>query len=875
MRNSFIAILVAAACGGCSGANSSGGGSEAQPRTRDEALAKISDENRHNFELWKQQVIKACDATQAFGLGSSPSIESQGVDGVALLQHNGNSLVFNQGGSFAIISGTRSLSGIANSKVQQSITINGQSQSIAVEAKREGSHCTVFLFGQNVYETEIAERAYIGAQWSGQTVPPTTLQAPQINLLGSSQLAEVSQPGLTNLILQTLAMPSEDVQALLTRKLGLQNDQVKYFELAPQALHLAVKLSDDSNAIWSLPSRLIANARVLKAIGSTQDIALEMRLAPPHLEFAGASNTADVGSLKYALNLTLSQKDGLYSYTMRSLAAQGLVPFNDNEATSCARDRALAYLGRARSQYQISPSVDDMFAPCQVLAEDFMATANKTGLLKSLIPLVFAGVTPSPRAQYNQWDQILRDLAQATLKSGRDPRAELDPNGQTQIVGVLADYISQLQNELDHTTYISHLSSVGDLAYTWSFMGQQVSVGRMQTILQSLDSASELFIYSTQEVLRSLAQNPASSDEALSFAATNINDAYKNEARKALAVAQALSYDDFENRTLSHVIQNRTSLDDLKQWSTQLSAVQTALRPYKNLRAVQNILVGASVRWLQTGQTKTQDLSAIYGALDNVSVPFTDSAKTLLQALTTSLANGQASLDFAQSVTSEYKQLAIEIRDDAKALDHDQWGQTFFNMILQNRPTTEKVRAWHEFWSAAQAFTARETARTQGEFGSTTDWNRKSVIEKGLSEIWSKTEFVDFETIAALARFKNTCDRFNGASSLADCAGMRLFSKSIGQLLDPAFNRRYVTLAQDFVTAMNLLSSFEWTTLRWDLINAYFGSFNPMWSKCDAATFANKATALRGQFNTLAHESNQFKKWDIEHQIKDSLNDCR
>ena len=74
---------------------------------------------------------------------------------------------------------------------------------------------------------------------------------------------------------------------------------------------------------------------------------------------------------------------------------------------------------------------------------------------------------------------------------------------------------------------------------------------------------------------------------------------------------------------------------------------------------------------------------------------------------------------------------------------------------------------------------------------------------------------------------------------------------------------------------MNRLSGFDWISLRRTLLDEFFGSFEPIWSKCDAGSFAQKSGVLRGQINAIIIEPDQFKKWDLERQIKETIKDCQ
>ncbi|MBL7671835.1 MAG: hypothetical protein JNM39_15210 [Bdellovibrionaceae bacterium] len=98
-------------------------------------------------------------------MGNARNPEREGIDGSVLLQRNANSAIFSDNGNLAVVSSYNSFSGTLTTKVEDTQQINGLSYTVAAETKREGSNCTVFLFGQKVHETYIAKSFDVGTQW--------------------------------------------------------------------------------------------------------------------------------------------------------------------------------------------------------------------------------------------------------------------------------------------------------------------------------------------------------------------------------------------------------------------------------------------------------------------------------------------------------------------------------------------------------------------------------------------------------------------------------------------------------------------------------------------------------------------------------------
>jgi hypothetical protein len=876
----YLGSLAFAALLGCSGSGGDGTSDSVVPQNKDEALAKLSATHKQNFENWKQQVVKACDASEAFGLDRQRKLESTGLDAAELIRSNNGSLVFSDNAGFAVLSSYNSFSGSGSTKTEESRRVNGQGYTISAETKREGSRCSVYLFGQKVHETFIAESFVIGAHWASGKEAKSTSNVPQIRELGAPGMSEVVQHGVYSLLALSLK-PSQNAQNLVAQKLGIQQDQVsKLLKLSHHASgDSALRIENEASAIWSNQEggNLIAPRGVLtKAFDGTEKILpFELRLAIPQFAFGDTKNAADGGNLKVAVDVLVSQTDSNFHYSTQGMELQGLVAFDEKESVECSRNRATAYRGNSVAAGRIEPSVQVMFSPCRTLYRGIEAASYENGLMRSLVPQIFAGVLPNPQFQYGGWDHVLSKLALGVLDQDKNIRTELDPNSQTRIVGVVADSLELLKHELSRTKNMSQLrESVFGIGLDWSFNGQVVSSVRVGQILQAVDNVADTFQVSSERLLLDMGRQPDGNQDQLYFAQV-IDGTYKAEALSALSLAQDLSYFGFERDVFDQVIQKKVSLDELKSWSTRLSTIKTEIAKYSNIGPVKGDLVGLAIKWLKSGEASLQDIGSVYSAIDNAVVPFEESTKELLRALSRSFAGNAEALDFARNLTNEFKQLATVIRDNASALDSESWGQAFFGRVLQNRPAVEQVRAWNQTWMAARDFTQREKTRTKDEFGSSNERNRRDIIEIAVKETWAQVEFSGLETIAEVARAKNTCDRQKGYSSLAVCGGIRLFSKQTGLFFDPAFGGRYIALGRDFAGFMGQLAGSQWTTLRWTMIGEFFGSFQPIWSKCDQNSFQQKAAALKTQVNALARESDQFKKWELERQIKETLRNCQ
>lgn len=459
--------------------------------------------------------------------------------------------------------------------------------------------------------------------------------------------------------------------------------------------------------------------------------------------------------------------------------------------------------------------------------------------------------------------------------SKQNLKAELDPSSKTRIVPIIENNLEPIKSEIETSKNMQALKdSAFQMGLDWSFRGLNVSVSRIQQIIRSVDNSVDVFKVSSERLLNEMAKDPDSSDDQLSFAIT-MDSNYKNEAQKSLILADELSYSTFENEVFNQTIQKKISIDEFKRWNYQFNSIKDQINKYSKIHTMKTDLVALSVKWLKNGEASQADLSGIYAALNNSIDPFTESTKQLISDLSQSLNSNKEALEFAGNLSAEYKQLAISIRTRSVAAEYESWGQSFFRSVLQERPGIEQLRKWYDLWMSAFDFIQREKARVARGSGSWPEWNMKKVIENAIKESWSAQEFTALETIALVAKSKDSCARHKDMSSLAECANMSLFSKGPKKFFNPSYNGRYTLLGSDFIAYMNGLSGFDWNNLRRTLLNEFFGSWEPIWSKCDNNLFNQKAATLKGQINAITIAADQFKKWELERQIKETIKNCQ
>lgn len=144
-----------------------------------------------------------------------------------------------------------------------------------------------------------------------------------------------------------------------------------------------------------------------------------------------------------------------------------------------------------------------------------------------------------------------------------------------------------------------------------------------------------------------------------------------------------------------------------------------------------------------------------------------------------------------------------------------------------------------------------------------------------LKENWSNLEMEALVNIALNAFEKKNCVIFKDAAQLADCAGIRLFSKQAHMFFDPKYKNRYSQLGVAFKSYMTMLSASHWTPLRNTLANELFGLALPMWSKCDNTTFLDKTSVLDGLILGIVKENAPDKIAEFEKLIGETIKNCQ
>jgi len=608
----------------------------------------------------------------------------------------------------------------------------------------------------------------------------------------------------------------------------------------------------------------------------TVRLAYEVRIPVPVLAFSNGASSKSRGTLPVALEWEAKKGPESYSYSVHSTKPDKLKPYDAVEASECALDRGYGIVKDSALTNQITPSVVYMLAPCQILFENLDLTLSSNGAYKTLIPTIFSGLKPSSSFSYMGWDQVLSDLAIKALKENKNLILELDPQSKTVLVPNLASISSQIRTPLEQSKNLApEASTLFLMGMNWAFKDLPVSPSSIEEMIRALDHTYVAFKQSTLTLIPTLREYPNSSSAAISYA-LNLDDSFKEEATNALNLSKDTGYLDFQLQVFDQILQRQISLDHLREWSTRLSEIKTALSPFSGLVSIRNRLVGATVAWLDTKSVEYSDLPQIYAAFNNVSEAFPESTTTLLESLKNSPKAQPESLTYAASISQEMKDLAIFIKDQSLSLDLDSFGNSLYNSILQKKVSLEELKQLKDTLQAAREFKAQETARVKDhpEQVSENDSDLKELIKVAVSELWSKKDFEDIVVMSELAQTTSwSCERLFGVSSRLDCVGLGPISKASGKLLNPSYGSRYSNLAKNLLGYIPVLSEKYLLSKGQVLASTFFS--DPIWSKCDQNAFAEKSAGVDQAMKLIAKETDRIKLWNLEKQLQDHLEDCR
>lgn len=847
-----------------------------RPQNAQQALSRLSSEDKRNFEQWKQELLKSCDAAEAFGRRiDGRSTPRRGVDGVALLEKNQGSMIFSNSSQFLALTSYHPLTGSRTSRINEG---TGENNQVSVVSKQEGPLCKIYLFGHKVFETYIVESFTIGALWASDAEIEVRAKRPEIKQLRDDGASKLVDSTFYHLITQGLKS-SAQAHELLANNLGLTQEQVQErFRPATQmSLNGVAKIKNLQSAVWNdLDRGLIADGVKLNEYfdGQNHLLPIKIQLHAPTPSFYVRKNQRKV-NVHLIMDVEISKDGDSFLYKAESIDLEGSYTQDRDEAELCVETRLVAFL-ELSSADEILPSVDSIFGTCRKLYSNIKESGYENELMQSLIPLVFANVTPSKGHRYNGWEKVLSRLALQALSEGKNIQEVLDPNRETTIVEVVAEHLQSLKQALSRSREISSRDKniFYQMGLDWSLRGQHVSRNRIHQIVESIDNAINPFDVSAYKLILDLSERPYSYDQELSFAG-EISTVFKQEALRALQLAREIGHSNFSRDVFEKIIQKRVSLQELRDWSKNFENIRVRIKNYPRITHIQNYMVSRSIDWIRSGVITSEELDTIFLALDNTIEHFEGSVNQLLHSLEEDLLANWSTLDFAASLSREYKILAEAIFEQSVVANYGDWGRSFIDSILQNKPKMNQLELLFEMWEATLMFIEDEKIRTQRHSSASSNQRRlERIIDKALKESWSAQEISGVESIAKLAGHRSSCSSHRGLSSRVHCIGLEFFSKNEGMFFDEKFTNRYPMLAERFLEYVTDLSAARFRVIRERLVNAFFATEGPVWSNCRQRAFDEKVSLLDKKIKVLINESSMTRITEHQRRVTETLENC-
>lgn len=874
----LVAGFVALSLTACS-QDKDDGGKKAQPQTPEEALQNLPEYHRAAFETWKKQVAKSCAAAEALGLASAGGSTEVGVDAKALIARNAGSLVFTSTDATLFLTGLQSLSGQSTTETEASSEVDGVTTSVSAKTERSGSRCSLFIYGQKVYETTLAQNFVVGAELRAdkRTAPlPTRVRIEDVGSIGSAAAADT---GVSESLMEMLK-PTAVTRDQFAAALGVDATQAqRLFVLSPYPqITFALRMAQEVSAVWSTGDerKVVASRAALNSTfgGDSRTFPVDLRLKLPAMKFVDQENSADRVSFA-AQALFVREATGAGStLRMEGVRIAGRQAYEAAAAEGCLNDRIATYFVSAQGRNALTPGLDFALAPCRVLNPGLEEAAFKSGSMARHFATMYAGVSPSHVFQHNGWENVVRRLVIETLDAGMSLTVTLDPQNLTRVVPMLQSTTSVIRGELPRMQNGPALKEALDLmAIEWALRGQQVELSQIGRIIYSVDIAANPFLTSSRNLIGTLGIEPYARDRELGFA-LSLSAEYKTQASEALVLANEVEEKHFEREIFNVVLQKQIPLSEIQNYAAALKLAKNELAKYPSLKPVQSQMSSLTTTWIRNGAFTATEIPAVYQAVANVVAEFPASTAAMLKSLDAQ-AGDRAALAYARELTAVTKAQALQIVRDSAAAGFANWGQDFVNTILQRRPSPAQIRDWASMWTGINAFVARETQRLAGESAIGAEWRRKSLIDRAIKENWTELEFQGLESIAPLAVHKTMCERHKDISSLADCAGGSLFSRNARMFFDPTFHHRYTGLAATLNSALARMTDFNWTSLKGEIVREFFGSFEPLWSRCDQAGFHQRAAELKGALDQALAETDSFRRFEHERRIRDLIRNCR
>lgn len=857
---------------------------------------KMTQEQEQALEKWIQSPIKSCQAIEVMGGGatqvsdqfgmpgfpdSGPSRSrdaiEKGVDlGVLATRTKGSLWIGERTGlkDFAVLSGasTPFTTGVSETKFEQSIEINGRSQSVKVEAKSSGYDCVVTVNGVERAKVKIAKNVEVGLAGGRSWQVADFRQRRDQTVAKYSNALELQARDVLSPLMKGIQIPASRTQAMGSVGYS-QAEAEQYFPIATsrRPAELAIESSTGGRLILSDYSRFVLLGQDMSLVpevggpagSQTRDVSFVLLLKTEKTSIGGQSfksGTEGVMGLKRVLRLRSEMTGAVQEIVFQdtgfgdSRLEKAGVMVADRCVIERADDESTLYSSRmmATGQARLA-SYQTVFSPCSVFDEDVSDRAETNGLMLKVLNVLFARVSPSAsgaRFEFGDWAQALVRQIELNLKDLKRP--ELSESGASALASIdaVVSYARQeIQREAQQAAAKFSNARRSGLAGLLLRMAEfeiqdprelrarQVS-GSIARLAVILEDAFDLPLF---ELMRT-AERDLSRAASLAKTAETLPASYVALVKETYLEAQAIGHATYLRSTHARLFELLPSERELQEWTLRFRGVRTELQKYPSLKGQSGGLVEA----LLASSVPSFEYANWIKAGANLASGAPELLSEIVQAIrsggATDLRNWAIGLPLADqqgiaSYIAEAKKLGQERQAMEKVLG-----------LVRARSYYGSLARLPVFATRANAFYQSEVSRAQGSYRDTFFESRaKDLAGKILIEEFEDFDVKALEVFAKVAAAGDlSCDGRQTISLRLECAGLERFKKSGGGLLNPKFQGRYVKLAERINVWMGqLVPETDHRTIRRRLKEGLYPSFGAtLWETCDVAAYQTRYEAL-------------------------------
>lgn len=369
-----------------------------------------------SIELWKSNLLKSCDAVHIFNEAPyNPSDVNLGIDTSILLAEQSSELVWKNSEIFGWVSNVEPLSGMSESVVDITQTINGETSKIKLEASRNGAQCIVKQNGTEVARVHLIATlsvSGVNASISELSIQPmSSVSSP--SPLPNGRLAQVIDRS-ASLSLNTLLEASQtSVSRYVADQMGLPPELINKFIRFEPPSHGNWTLRSDVTAIWNAMNRsqLIASPASLANIYSGTTRTLPLSFHWRSSLWTGVQEGLRPIHLQAGLTFQLPREGATTESTIRIPIqwneAMRIVPATPSYVQECIRVRGHALRNYEPESKILFPDPDFIRGPCLLFANE-PDIHTHDGFWRSFLGSMFDGI---PEEGVNLGSNWLNELS--------------------------------------------------------------------------------------------------------------------------------------------------------------------------------------------------------------------------------------------------------------------------------------------------------------------------------------------------------------------------------------------------------------------------------------------------------------------------------